>query len=60
MRVRVPLGKSKICEGIVLELHRTPPTSKNGPKPIFEILDTQPFVQPEQLRLWEWIAAYYL
>ncbi len=60
MRVRVPLGKSKICEGIVLELHRTPPTSKNGPKTIFEILDTQPFVQPEQLRLWEWIAAYYL
>lgn len=60
MRVRVPLGKSKICEGIVLNVHDTPPTSKNGPKQIAEIIDKQPFVHPEQLRLWEWMAAYYL
>ncbi|WP_298061984.1 primosomal protein N' [uncultured Rikenella sp.] len=60
MRVRVPLGKSKICEGIVLRLHDTPPVSRSGPKYILDIRDTQPFVLPEQIRLWEWIASYYL
>ena len=60
MRVRVPLGKSKVCEGIVLRVHDTPPESKNPPKPILEILDERPFVRPEQLRLWEWMADYYL
>lgn len=60
MRVRVPLGKSKVCEGIVLRMHDTPPASKNPPKAILEILDERPFVRPEQLRLWEWMADYYL
>lgn len=59
-RVRVPLGKSKVCEGIVLSVHHTPPLSKSGPKYIHEIIDEQPFVQPEQIRLWEWMASYYL
>lgn len=60
MRVRVPLGKSEVCEGIVLQIHDTPPASKSGPKQILETLDRQPFVTSEQLRLWEWIASYYL
>lgn len=60
MRVRVPLGKSKVCEGIVLSVHDTPPVSRNGPKYILEIIDQQPFVLPEQIRMWEWIASYYL
>lgn len=60
MRVRVPLGKSKICEGIVLSIHPTPPKSKNAPRPILDILDSQPIVTPQQLRHWEWIASYYL
>lgn len=59
-RVRVPLGKSKVCEGIVLSVHGNPPLSKSGPKYIHEIIDEQPFVQPEQIRLWEWMASYYL
>lgn len=60
MRVRVPLGKSKVCEGIVVNVHDTPPGSKSGPKHILEILDSRPFVLNEQLRLWEWIASYYM
>lgn len=60
MRVRVPLGKSKVCEGIVLSVHGNPPLSKSGPKHILEIIDEQPIVQPEQIRLWEWMASYYL
>lgn len=60
MRVRVPLGKSKVCEGVVVALHRTPPASKSGPKYMLEIIDRQPFVLPEQIRLWEWMASYYL
>lgn len=59
-RVRVPLGKSKVCEGIVLSVHGNPPLSKSGPKHILEIIDEQPIVQPEQIRLWEWMASYYL
>lgn len=60
MRVRVPLGKSKVCEGIVLRIHDTPPVSRSGPKYLLEIIDSQPFVLPEQIRMWEWMAAYYL
>lgn len=60
MRVRVPLGKSKICEGIVLRIHDTPPTTKNRPREVLEPIDDHPFVRPEQLRLWEWVSSYYL
>ena len=60
MRVRVPLGKTKVCEGVVVNIHDTPPIAKNGPKHILEIIDQQPFVLAEQFRLWEWMAGYYL
>lgn len=60
MRVRVPLGRSKVCEGIVVSLHDTPPDTKAVPKPILEPIDEHPFVGPEQLRLWEWVSSYYL
>lgn len=60
MRVRVPLGKSKVCEGIVLHLHDVPPRFKKRPRYILEIIDDRPFILPQQLKLWEWIAAYYL
>lgn len=61
MRVRVPLGKSKVYEGVVVRVHDTPPGSKTAPKYIIEIIDSQrPFVLLEQMRLWEWMAGYYL
>lgn len=60
VRVRVPLGKNKICEGVVRTLHQTPPATKSAPREVLEVLDRAPAVTEEQLRLWEWIAAYYL
>lgn len=60
MRVRVPLGKRKVCEGVVVRLHDTAPGNPNGTKAIVEVLDTEPFVRPEQLKLWAWMAGYYL
>ncbi len=44
MRVRVPLGKRKICEGVVVRLHDTAPRNPNRVKAIVEVLDTEPFV----------------
>lgn len=60
MRVRVPLGRNRLCEGVVVRLHDTPPGSRNGTKEIAEVIDRLPFVRPEQLRLWNWMAGYYL
>lgn len=60
MLVRVPLGKNKICEGVVRRIHTETPATKSEPKTILEILTSVPYVTPEQLHLWEWIADYYM
>lgn len=63
-RVRVPLGKTKRYTGIVAALHDTLPTGvkvgKDGLKSVAEVMDDSPVLLPQQLRLWQWIADYYL
>lgn len=59
MRVLVPFGKSKNYVGVVARLHNNPPTAYTI-KPITSVLDAQPILLPEQLRLWNWISDYYL
>src|SRR5690606_4582969 len=59
MRVAVPFGKSKIYTGIVFKVHNSAPTAYEA-KDIQQILDEAPIVNPLQLRLWEWIASYYM
>ena len=63
-RVRVPLGKAKTYTGIVAALRSEPPaglkTGAEGIKPIVELMDDTPVLLPQQLRLWQWIADYYL
>lgn len=57
-RVIVPFGSRKTYTAIVVRLHsETPPYPT---KTISEVIDTSPAVLPEQLRLWRWIADYYL
>ena len=57
-RVIVPFGSRKFYTAIVVRLHNdTPPYPT---KPISEILDTSPIILQDQLRLWHWIADYYL
>lgn len=57
-RVVVPFGRSKTYVGIVSRLHDERP--KFDTKPILKVLDEKPLVNPVQLKLWEWIAGYYM
>jgi primosomal protein N' (replication factor Y) (superfamily II helicase) len=58
-RVEVNLGKSKKYAGIIKRLHHDKPDFFET-KEIQNILDEEPVVFEEQLKLWEWIASYYM
>lgn len=58
-RVEVNLGKSKKYAGIVKRLHHDKPDFFET-KDILNVLDVEPVVFDEQLKLWEWIASYYM
>lgn len=69
MRVTVPLGKSKTYVGIVAEYPVDVPkpadeVAQQGKKieykNITDVLDDAPILLPQQLRLWKWIADYYM
>lgn len=70
MRVTVPFGKSKTYVGIVAEYPVDVPKSaeevaQQGKKKIVykniaDVLDDTPILLPQQLRLWKWIADYYM
>lgn len=57
-RVLVPFGGRKFYTAIVVRLHDQEPPYPT--KPVMEVLDAQAIVLPQQLRLWQWIADYYL
>ena len=57
-RVEVELRNKKYA-GIVRRLHDEKPAAFE-PKPIGNLLDNEPILHPAQLKLWEWIAGYYL
>jgi primosomal protein N' (replication factor Y) len=59
IRVEVVLGKNKKYAGIVRQLHEKQSVAYET-KDILNILDTEPVVFAEQLKLWEWIASYYM
>ncbi len=58
MRVVVPLGRSKTYIAMVAEVHDRQPAFEC--KPIMTVLDTRPVLLDTQLRLWQWIAEYYM
>lgn len=70
MRVTVPFGKSKTYVGVVAEYPVDVPkpveeVARQGKKKIVykniaEVLDDTPILLPQQLRLWKWIADYYM
>lgn len=70
MRVTVPLGKSKTYVGVVAEYPVDVPkpveeVAQQGKKKIVykniaDVLDDTPILLPQQLRLWKWIADYYM
>lgn len=59
IRVEVNLGKSKKYAGIIRTLHTEKPEFFET-KDILNVLDTEPVVFETQLKLWEWVAAYYM
>ena len=58
-RVEVNLGKNKKYAGIVKTIHHKRPETFE-PKDILNILDAEPVVFEQQLRLWEWMSSYYM
>lgn len=58
LRVIVQFGKKKVLTGIIGKVHNKPPQAYEA-KPILDILDDQPSVNPLQIRFWFWIAEYY-
>lgn len=58
-RVIVQFGKSKFYTAIVYHVHHTPPKEYTA-KYIDSILDEEPIVTETQLKLWDWIAQYYV
>lgn len=57
-RVEVVL-KNKKYAGVVKKVHTEKPASFH-PQPILNVLDDEPIVFPNQLKLWEWMADYYM
>ncbi|WP_370567364.1 primosomal protein N' [Echinicola sp. 20G] len=57
-RVIVQFGKKKVLTGIIGKVHKKPPKEYEA-KPILELLDDHPVVNPLQIKFWFWMAEYY-
>ena len=58
VRVVVPLGRSKTYTAMVVGIHDTKPEFDT--RDILQVVDEYPILLPQQLRLWRWIADYYM
>ena len=58
-RVLVPFGRSKTYVGIIAKMHNQAPEGYQT-KDILQVLDAQPILFDTQLKLWQWIAEYYM
>lgn len=59
VRVLVEFGKSKRYIGIVAKVHDNEPVGYEV-KDVLEVLDDEPILTERQLKLWRWIADYYM
>lgn len=57
-RVEVQFGKNRLYTALVIRVHQEPPEAYD-PKPILSVIDEEPIVTSEQVRLWQWMATYY-
>lgn len=58
MRVRVPFGRQRLV-GVVMEVADSSDLPAERLKPILEVLDPQPILDPAALGLLRWAAEYY-
>ncbi|MDR1864898.1 MAG: primosomal protein N' [Bacteroidales bacterium] len=59
VRVIVPVGNRKFYSGIVEKIHCLPP-EKYAVKEMVSVLDRHPVAHDVQIRLWRWVASYYM
>ena len=59
VRVLVPLGRKSVT-GIVYRQHEGELPATIKVRDVIDVLDEQSVVTAEQLRLWEWLAQYYM
>ena len=65
VRLLVPFGKTKTYIGVCNAVPTDQPNQNNTDgvveyKSILSVLDDTPILLPQQLRLWHWIADYYM
>lgn len=58
-RVIVQFGKTKFYTGVIYKVHNNAPVDYTA-KYIDAILDDTPIVNEKQMKLWDWIAQYYV
>lgn len=58
-RVIVQFGSKKILTGIVASVHSNAPANYD-PRYLLDVLDDSPVLYPGQLKLYEWMAGYYM
>jgi primosomal protein N' (replication factor Y) len=59
-RALVHFGKKRYYTAIVFRIHERPLNPDYETKDIYALLDAAPILRRPQLRLWEWIASYYI
>ena len=59
-RVVVQFGPKRFYTAVVVRKHSECPQGDYEVKEVVEVLDYAPIVQPMQLKLWRWIADYYM
>jgi primosomal protein N' (replication factor Y) len=57
-RVEVIFGKNKKYAGIIKTITEKEPEYKT--KQIINVLDDEPMLYPQQLKLWRWMSEYYM
>ena len=58
VRVLLPLGKSKTYTAMAVRVHEDAPEFKT--RDILQVIDADPVMLDRQMRLWQWIATYYM
>ncbi len=61
MRVVVPCGQKKTYTALCVEvIDKKPNIGVKNIKCIYSVLDDMPMLLPQQLKLWQWMADYYM
>lgn len=61
MRVVVPCGQKKTYTALCVEVtDKKPNIGVKNIKCIYSVLDVMPMLLPQQLKLWQWMADYYM